>query len=264
MFPCDKLLLLLSLLLLCCWWAIYIITAGRVSHAHAAPFELVKCGAFGQRHLTDARMRELCIEQLTDKERDKETKRERETDRQPATAAAQLCGTVADAPAMWHAARTLNFSWNLNWLRVGHCHSWCHTVPACLPNATQHRQQTTQTSVAGSLCYDAATHTQQPSRTCMPAQSTTHRKETICNTHTHTNENYITSCWNTRLSKYIHKWKCTCIHRKRNASAAYERAASNTYPWPLVVAFYSIYSSCGLFLYSSSALSRFRDIILIL
>lgn len=141
------------------------------------------------------------------------------------------------------------------------------SLPACcqMPNATQHRQQTTQTSVAGSLCYDAATHTQQPSRTCMPAQSTTYRKETICNTHTHTNENYITSCWNTRLSKYIHKWICTCIHRKRNASAAYERAASNTYPWPLVVAFYSIYSSsCGLFLYSSSALSRFRDIILIL
>lgn len=68
--------------------------------------------------------------ELTDKER------ERQTDRQPATAAAQLCGTVADAPAMWQAARTLNFSWNLNWLRVGHCHSWCHTVPACLPNAS--------------------------------------------------------------------------------------------------------------------------------
>lgn len=46
----------------------------------AAPFELVKCGAFGQRHLTDARMRELCIERehiekdkLTDKERQRET-----------------------------------------------------------------------------------------------------------------------------------------------------------------------------------------------
>lgn len=190
MFPCDKLLLLLSLLL-CCWWVIYIITAGRVSHAHAAPFELVKCGAFGQRHLTDARMRELCIEQAhmqrggTNKERD----------RQPATAAAQLCGTVADVPAMWHAARTLNFSWNLNWLRVGHCHSWCHTVPACLPAAKcqmqhsigsrQHRHQW-QAAFAFYRCYDAATHTQQPSRTCMPAQSTTYRKETICNTHTHT------------------------------------------------------------------------------
>lgn len=127
-------------------------------------------------------------------ERGEQTKRE--TDRQPATAAAQLCGTVADAPAMWHAARTLNFSWNLNWLRVGHCHSWCHTVPACCQmqhsiGSRQHRHQW-QAAFAFYRC-----HTMQllirnspAGLACLLRALHTEKKQFVTHTHTHKRKLY--------------------------------------------------------------------------
>lgn len=196
MFPCDKLLLLL----LCCWWVIYIITAGRVSHAHAAPFELVKCGAFGQRHLTDARMRELCIEQAHMQRGGTNRQRERETDRPTDKETDNLPLLLHNYAELWQTRRQCGMQrahWTSAEISTG-CGSVTATVdatqslPACLPAAKcqmqhsigsrQHRHQwqaafammqlLIRNSPAGLACLLRALHTE--------------KKQFVTHTHTQT------------------------------------------------------------------------------